>query len=198
MDLFNSNEKTNILPYDGNVCYYGQILSNKDSLYYFERLFNTVEWEHDEAVIMGKRIITKRKVSWYGNSVYSYTYSGVTKQSKIWTEELVKLKLIIEEITGYTFNSCLLNLYHSGDEGMAYHSDNEKSMGSIIASLSLGAIRTFSFKHKHTKIRIPIVLEKGSLLLMKDETQIHWMHRLAPTKKVKTPRINLTFRTIKK
>ena len=112
MDLFNSNEKTNILPYDGNVEYYGQILSNKDAVFYFETLFETVEWEHDEAVIMGKRIITKRKVSWYGNSVYSYTYSGVTKQSKIWTEELLILKSVVEEITGSTFNSCLLNLYN--------------------------------------------------------------------------------------
>lgn len=196
MDLFNSDEEINILPYDGNAIYHGQILSNHEALLYFERLFESIEWEHDEAIIMGKRIVTKRKVAWYGNSVYSYTYSGVTKQSKIWTEELLELKSIVENISGNTFNSCLLNLYHSGEEGMAYHSDNEKSLDSCIASLSLGAIREFSFKHKKTKLRIPIVLEKGSLLLMKDDTQIHWMHRLAPTKKVKTPRINLTFRTI--
>ncbi|WP_226883391.1 alpha-ketoglutarate-dependent dioxygenase AlkB [Neisseria yangbaofengii] len=50
------------------------------------------------------------------------------------------------------FNSCLLNLYSDGLEGMGWHSDGEKELGneSIIASLRLGAIRKFAFKHKHT------------------------------------------------
>lgn len=196
MDLFTSN--TNILPYDGTADYYGPVLSNSESQKYFDVFLNTIEWENDEAVIMGKRIVTKRKVAWYGDDIYAYTYSQVTKYSKLWTKELLELKHLVEEKSKTTFNSCLLNLYHSGEEGMAYHSDNEKSLDQTIASLSFGAIREFSFKHKRTKLRVPIVLEKGSLLIMKDETQEHWLHRLAPTKKVKNPRINLTFRTINK
>jgi alkylated DNA repair dioxygenase AlkB len=39
------------------------------------------------------------------------------------------------------FNSCLLNLYHDGNEGMGWHSDDEKSIedNSSIASVSFGA-----------------------------------------------------------
>ncbi|HAI79839.1 MAG TPA: alpha-ketoglutarate-dependent dioxygenase AlkB, partial [Chryseobacterium sp.] len=96
------------------------------------------------------------------------------------------------------FNSCLLNLYHNGDEGMAYHSDAEKDLkkNGAIASLSLGAERKFSFKHKVTGEKVELVLEHGSLLVMRDETQSYWLHRLPPTKRVTAPRVNLTFRTI--
>jgi alkylated DNA repair dioxygenase AlkB len=81
---------------------------------------------------------------------------------------------------------------------MAYHSDGEKMMkkDGAIASLSLGAERKFSFKHKKNKQRIDVILERGSLLVMKEGTQTNWLHRLPPTKKVNSPRINLTFRTI--
>ena len=81
---------------------------------------------------------------------------------------------------------------------MAYHSDGEKDLKEhgAIASVSLGAERKFSFKHKTTKERVDVFLEHGSLLVMKGTTQENWMHRLPPTKKVNRPRVNLTFRTI--
>lgn len=117
-----------------------------------------------------------------------------------WTRELLELKKLCEQESGETYNSCLLNLYHSGDEGMAWHSDGEKDLKrhGAIASLSLGAERRFAFKHKSTKQKVDVFLEKGSLLVMKGRTQEHWLHRLPPTKKVSSPRINLTFRTIDK
>ena len=157
-----------------------------------------IEWKNDEAIIFGKRIITKRKVAWYGNTNYDYNYSNVTKQALLWTKELLELKKIVEKESDTTYNSCLLNLYHSGEEGMAWHSDGEKMLkkNGEIASLTLGAERKFSFKHKETKHKVDIVLEKGSLLVMKGTTQTNWLHRLPPTKLIKTPRINLTFRTI--
>ena len=74
--------------------------------------------------------------------------------------------------------------------------EKDLKQNGTIASLSFGAERKFKFKHKTKKQVIDVFLEKGSLLLMKGETQYHWLHRLPPTKKVKTPRINLTFRTI--
>jgi len=142
--------------------------------------------------------VAKRKVAWYGDSDYLYTYSNTTKQALTWTKELSDLKQRVEEVTGTKFNSCLLNLYHNGDEGIAWHSDDEKPLGenSIIASLSFGAERKFSFKHKHTKQTISVVLEHGSLLIMKDATQTNWLHSLPKSKKITRPRINLTFRTI--
>ena len=198
MDLFNQERVTNILPYDGITNYHGKVLSDTLSLKYYEALLSDVEWKNDEAVMFGKRIITKRKVAWYGNTNYNYNYSNVTKQALIWTKELLELKAIVEKESNATYNSCLLNLYHSGEEGMAWHSDGEKMLkkNGEIASLTLGAERKFSFKHKESKLKIDIVLERGSLLVMKDTTQTNWLHRLPPTKLIKTPRINLTFRTI--
>ena len=198
MDLFSSDKITNILPFDGVTNYHGIVLNKQQCDFYYQQLFNKINWKNDEAIIFGKKIITKRKVAWYGDSEYSYTYSKVTKRANLWIPELLDLKAIVEQESKETYNSCLLNLYHSGEEGMAYHSDGEKMMkkNGAIASLSLGAVRKFSFKHKENKQRIDIVLERGSLLVMKENTQTNWLHRLPPTKKVLTPRINLTFRTI--
>ncbi|TDW49662.1 alkylated DNA repair dioxygenase AlkB [Flavobacterium sp. 270] len=200
MDLFNPeiNESTNLLPKDGKVNYYGKVFSREDADFYRENLLTTIDWKNDEAVIFGKLILTKRKVAWYGDHEFEYTYSKTTKKALPWTAELLALKTIIERKTGETFNSCLLNLYHSGDEGMAWHSDAEKDLkkNGAIASVSFGAERKFAFKHKETKEVVSLILEHGSLLIMKDTTQTHWLHRLPPTKTTLKPRVNLTFRTI--
>ncbi len=173
-------------------------MANETANTYFDYLLNQIEWKNDEAIIFGKHILTKRKVAWYGDLPFEYTYSNTTKQALTWTKELLELKSICEKESGETYNSCLLNLYHNGDEGMAWHSDGEKDLkkNGAIASLSFGAERKFGFKNKETKETVYIVLEHGSLLVMKDTTQSHWLHRLPPTKSVKRPRINLTFRTI--
>jgi alkylated DNA repair dioxygenase AlkB len=200
MKLFDSeyNSNENLLPYDGVVNYYGKIVTSEEADYYFEKLLHQIKWKNDMAIIFGKEIITKRKVAWYGNKHFEYTYSNTTKLALPWTKELLELKNKVEEQTSETFNSCLLNLYHSGDEGMAWHSDAEKDLkkNGAIASLSFGAERKFAFKHKQTQQKVELLLEHGSLLIMKDTTQTHWLHRLPPTKKVQTPRVNLTFRTI--
>lgn len=198
MHLFSRDATDNLLPQDGIVNYYGRIFSDEEARFYLEKLLGNIEWKNDEAIIYGKHIITKRKAAWYGDSNYSYTYSNTTKHALPWTEELIILKERVEEITQAKFNSCLLNLYHDGNEGMAWHSDDEKSLGknTSIASLSFGAERKFSLKHKLTKETISLALESGSLLVMKGSTQTHWQHSLPKTTKVKNPRVNLTFRTI--
>ena len=200
MDLFNQSpdKNKNWLPYDGTVNYYGKLLPHQEANKYLETLLQSIEWRNDEAVIFGKKIITKRKVAWYGEKPFAYTYSNSTKHALPWTKELLELKTIIEKETGETFNSCLLNLYHNGEEGMAWHSDGERDLkqDGAIGSLSFGAERKFAFKHKQTKEKVELVLEHGSLLVMKDTTQTHWLHRLPPSKKITTPRVNLTFRTI--
>jgi alkylated DNA repair dioxygenase AlkB len=198
VDLFSGDQPMNILPFDGTVLYYGKVFSTKEADRYYESLMKNIKWKNDEAMIYGKHFITPRKVAWYADKSYSYTYSGVTKLALLWTSELLELKKKAEELTGATYNSCLLNLYHNGDEGMAWHSDDEKALAreSSIASLSFGAERKFSFKHKRTKETASLLLEHGSMLVMKGQTQINWMHRLPPTTKVKRPRINLTFRTM--
>ncbi len=200
MDLFDyqPDSSKNWLPYEGTVNYYGKLLSQDAANHYLKALLENIEWRNDEAVIFGKKIFTKRKVAWYGEKAFEYTYSNTTKHALLWTKELLELKELIEKETGETFNSCLLNLYHNGDEGMAWHSDGEKDLkkDGAIGSLSFGAERKFAFKHKQSQEKIEMILEHGSLLVMKDTTQTHWLHRLPPTKRISNPRVNLTFRTI--
>lgn len=188
----------NLLDRDGIVNYYGKIMTSFDANRYFELLLNNILWKNDKTIVFGKAIVTKRKVAWYGDSDYSYTYSNSTKQALAWTKELLGLKHMIENVTGSNFNSCLLNLYHNGNEGIAWHSDDEESLGrnNNIASLSLGAERKFLFKHKLTKQTVSILLEHGSLLIMKGSTQTNWLHSLPKSKRILQPRINLTFRSI--
>lgn len=200
MDLFSTeiDEGKNWLPHGGTVNYYGKLFSQREADHYLECLLNTISWKNDEAIIFGKHIFTKRKVAWYGDESFEYTYSNRTKRAQAWKKKLLELKTTVEEKTNEKFNSCLLNLYHSGEEGMAWHSDGEKDLkkNGAIASLSFGAERKFAFKHKQTKETCALILEHGSLLVMKDTTQRNWLHRLPPTKLIAKPRINLTFRTI--
>lgn len=200
MDLFNDlfDGQENLLPKDGTVNYFGQIMSDEEAHRYYSVLLNEIEWKNDQAIIFGKLIETKRKIAWYGDFPFAYTYSKITKTALPWTDTLLELKKLAEKKTGETYNSCLVNLYHDGSEGMAWHSDGEKQLKrhGAIASLSFGAERKFGFKHKETKEVISLNLASGSLLVMKNETQDYWLHRLPPTKKVNSPRINLTFRTI--
>jgi alkylated DNA repair dioxygenase AlkB len=181
MELFQEefSAEKNYLPYDGTVNYFGKIVSEIEAQKFYLNLL---------------------KVAWYAEDAFEYTYSKRTRSALKFTNDLLFLKNLVEEKTAETYNSCLLNLYHSGEEGMAYHSDGEKDLkeNGAIASLSFGAKRKFSFKHKITKERVDFNLEPGSLLVMKGETQKNWLHRLPPTKLVKTPRINLTFRSIEK
>ena len=194
----NNNKIVQVLNKDGRVDYYGKIIIHEEANLYFKKLVQNIVWKNDEIISLGKHITTKRKTAWYGGDDYLYTYSNVTKRALSWTSELSDLKQLIEEITETKFNSCLLNLYHDGSEGMSWHSDDEAMLkrNGTIASLSLGAERKFSFKHKKTKQIISIILEHGSLLVMKDETQVHWLHSLPKVKKIVMPRINLTFRNI--
>ena len=200
MNLFSTaNDPTiNILPFDGTVNYYGKIFTTIEANHFTQNLLTKIDWRNDQSFIYGKLITTKRKVGWYGDEAFDYTYSKTTKKATPWTKELLEIKKTTEQKTGEQYNSCLLNLYHNGDEGMGWHSDAEKELkkDGAIASLSFGAERKFLFRHKKDKETISVFLQNGSLLLMHGITQTHWLHRMPPTKKVTTPRINLTFRTI--
>jgi alkylated DNA repair dioxygenase AlkB len=200
MNLFDLpfDSSKNLLPHDGEVYYYGKIHDQVKSDQQFSELLTKIEWKHDESIIAGKHIVTKRKVAWYGDRDFKYTYSNTTKKALPWTKQLLELKHLIEQRTNETFNSCLMNLYHNGDEGVSWHSDDEKALkrNGAIASLSFGAERKFAFKHKDNKERVDILLEHGGLLIMTGLTQTNWLHSIPKTKKVTTPRISLTFRSI--
>ncbi|MGB4446796.1 MAG: alpha-ketoglutarate-dependent dioxygenase AlkB [Cloacibacterium sp.] len=190
----------NLLPKDGTVHYYGKIFTEEQSEIYYVKLLNEVNWQHDVIKMFGKEIVTKRKVAFLGDEGISYKYSGKNKIAENWLKFILEIKSMVEQISGEKFNACLLNYYHNGSEAMSWHSDNEKEIlkDSAIASVSFGAERKFGFKHNFSKEEISLMLENGSLLIMKDETQIYWKHKLYTNVKIIEPRINLTFRTIVK
>ena len=187
-----------IINKDGIAIYTDSLIPAEKSEFFLLQLSKNIQWKNDESVIFGKHYITRRKTAWYGDRPFNYTYSKIKRTALPWTNELLEIKHIVENNESTKFNSCLLNFYHDGDDGMGWHSDNEKELkkNSVIASVSLGAERKFSFKHKKNKEKIDLMLGNGSLLVMKEQIQNHWMHQLPKSRKVREPRINLTFRTI--
>ncbi|MFM2155659.1 MAG: hypothetical protein RL516_408 [Bacteroidota bacterium] len=201
MDLFQSAD-SNLLPLDGQLFYTPNCFSKTQSDFYFKQLLNEIPWQHDEVMMFGKKIITKRMTAWYGDEGCSYVYSNIQRNPLPWTNSLFEIKKLVEEKANTSFNSCLLNLYHNGSESMAYHSDDEPMLekNGTIASVSFGAVRRFLFRHnRYKENHVPVVeliLNHGSLLLMQGEIQNNWKHALPASAKIKSLRINLTFRKI--
>ena len=190
--------KQNLLPIDGSAQYYPEFISEEVSLSLIDQLEKSLRWDADQLIMFGKLVTTRRKVAWVGDPECTYTYSRVKRNPQAWTPELLSMKTRLEKLTQSEFNSCLLNFYHDGADGMGWHSDDEKELDtkSPIASLSLGSTRKFAFRHKINKSTISIFLEDGSALIMNAPTQQFWQHALLKTKTIHTPRINLTFRKI--
>lgn len=187
----------NLLPRDGVAEYLGKIFSPEEPPMLFDDLLTKSPWEPDEVILFGRKRTLSRKVAWMGDAGFTYSYSGTSKTASPWSPALWLIRERVEQLCAHRFNSCLLNLYHDGSEGMGWHSDDEKTLGRnpVIASVSFGAERIFKLKHRKSGEVVSVLLEDGSLLVMKGETQHHWVHTMPKTKKITTPRINLTFRT---
>lgn len=196
-DLFlNRPEDLNLLPVDGAVHNYGAVMTSSEADAFFLRLLHGITWAPDIAMVNGELIQTVRQVAWYADSPLRYTHSGVQRRSLPWdVEVLSELRTLVERSTATTFNSCVLNHYQDGGQGMGWHSDPEaRDAHDVIASLSLGGVRKFAFKHRVSGERREIVLQHGQLIVMRGETQKYWLHALLKTKSETTPRISLTFR----
>ncbi|HMC01485.1 MAG TPA: alpha-ketoglutarate-dependent dioxygenase AlkB [Flavobacteriaceae bacterium] len=184
---------------DANIKYYPSFFNKEISDYYFERLKQNIKWQHDSITLFGKTHLQPRLTALYGNNEKSYTYSNITMHPKIFTKDLLKIKEFVEKHLKVKFTSCLANLYRDGQDSNGWHADDEKELCEepIIASVSFGTERVFHFKHKLDKnLKIKLVLEHGSLLMMKGTTQKFWLHQLPKTKRKIGSRINLTFRII--
>ena len=172
-------------------------LDQKKNLW-FKSCLNDLNWEKGFIKIFGKTHQIPRLQSWYADNGIEYTYSGKKLKRHNWNETLIEIKGEIEKITSFKFNSVLANLYRDENDSMGLHSDNEKELGinPVIASLSLGESRDLYFKHKNMKKSLNIPQKNGQLIVMHGETQKYWKHEIKKTKKLKKPRINLTFRNI--
>ena len=193
-----NNTAISLLPHDGEAIYYPGDLLSLSNPSWLDILTDSIAWSNDTVKMFGKTLTLNRKSAWYGDSGAAYSYSGIRREPLQWTEELLMIKKSCEEVSNATFNSVLCNYYHDGKDGMGWHCDDERELGKepIIASVSFGAERIFAFKHRNSKERINIRLEHGSMLIMRGQTQHSWQHALPKSKKVHTPRINLTFRNI--
>ena len=179
--------------------YIRNFYSGSKSSYYFEILKNNIQWEHERLFIFGKENTLKRKVAWYGDPESVYSYSKKIMKPHPWIFFLTDIRKKIQNKLNKNFNSVLLNYYPDGGSGMGWHSDNEKELGlePVIASISFGADRDFLFRNKVDKNKtINLKLENGSLLIMNPGCQDNWAHSLPKRRKIKSPRINLTFRYI--
>ncbi len=198
MDLFDAQAlpDINLLPYDGEALYLGKIFDEQQSERHMQTLLKQISWSNERIVVRGQTVTAGRKVAWYGDANYSYVYSATKKIALPWLPELLPIKTQVEEKSAEFFNACLLNLYADGSQGMGWHSDAEKELvaGASIASLSLGAERRFVFKHKRSQEKVEVHLPSGALLLMRGQTQQHWLHSLPKTTKTSQARLNLTFR----
>ncbi|WP_031427592.1 alpha-ketoglutarate-dependent dioxygenase AlkB family protein [Flavimarina sp. Hel_I_48] len=181
------------------VYYYPDFLEPNQQKKLFDHLKKQVNWQQDNIKVFGKIYAQPRLTALFADNEKSYTYSSITMHPALFPTALLELKQKIEQKTKCVFTTCLLNLYRDGQDSNGWHADDEKELGKnpIIASVSLGAPRFFKFRDKKNKADTrKILLEPGSLLLMKGSTQHHWQHQVPKTAKQVGERINLTFRKI--
>ncbi|MGJ7916153.1 alpha-ketoglutarate-dependent dioxygenase AlkB family protein [Massilia sp. LXY-6] len=198
LDLFGATlADVNLLPCDGIVNDFGVVLPPVEADALYERLLKGLPWRPDVAVVNGVAAETARHALWCADRPFRYVHSGIPRMAEAWPGDLLDdARRLAQDLAQVRFDSCVLNLYHNGSEGMAWHSDSEAAYGlhTTIASLSLGATRKFAFLHKRTRERRDMMLRHGQLIVMRGQTQRHWLHAVAKTATVSTPRISLTFR----
>ena len=184
---------------DAEIVYYPHFFDVMQSDLLFQELLQKIPWQQDDIKVFGKIHAQPRLTALYGNDGKSYSYSNIKMQPHSWNSMLHDLKQKVEAVSATDFTTVLLNLYRDGKDSNGWHADNEKELGvnPVIASLSFGAERYFHLQHNTNKNqKIKILLEHGSLLVMKGTTQHFWKHQIPKTAKPIGSRINLTFRSI--
>lgn len=190
----NSDTCAEVLPFDGSARLWPEFLEDPDAM--FGNLFQTISWEDHYVTMFGKSVREPRQSAWFHTDGMPYRYSRSLRESQRMFPQLVAIMKRCEDVADAKFNSVLANLYRNGEDSMGWHADDEPELGRepVIASISLGAERRFDFRHRESKDTASVVLPHGSLLVMRGQSQHKWVHRIARSKKVDAPRINLTFR----
>jgi alkylated DNA repair dioxygenase AlkB len=166
----------------------------------YDLLASSLAWRSQTIRLGGRDVMQPRLVAWHGDAGASYRYSGRRHDPLPWTPLLADLRRRVEEAAASRFNSVLANWYRDGRDSVAMHADDEPELGPepVIASLSLGAPRTFTMKHR-TRPELGtrrLELTPGSLLVMRGPTQACWLHAVPKTTRAVGGRINLTFRLV--
>lgn len=200
MDSLFQSEPIDLNLADAEITYYPHFFDKKEADVIFAELTNEIPWQLDDIRVFGKIHPQPRLTALFGNEGKPYSYSNIKMQPHTWNPILQKIKSRVESVSDTNFTTVLLNQYRDGKDSNGWHADNEKELGTnpIIASISFGAERVFQLKHNSISgLKQNILLEHGSLLLMKGTTQHFWKHQIPKTSKPIGSRINLTFRVIK-
>ena len=179
--------------------YHPDLFSKEESEWLLKKFIGEAPWKQKLVNMYDKMVATPRLTAWYADED-TYDYTSLRRSEPLfWTPELLMIKKRVEAITGTIFNSVLLNYYRDGNDSVAWHSDNEKALGThpVIASVSFGQVRSFDIRSKkdHSE-KHSIRLESGALMIMKGDLQQNWEHRIAKSIKPMKARVNLTFRVV--
>jgi alkylated DNA repair dioxygenase AlkB len=184
---------------DAEVLLYPRWMAQTQAQAALETLRDELPWAQHRIRLFGREVLTPRLCAWVGDKAASYAYSGTRFQPLPWTPTLLGLRDQLQCDGAGRFNSVLANRYRDGRDSMGMHSDNERELGPepVIASISLGATRRFRLRHRrHPERRVELLLENGSLLLMRGATQANYRHDLPKTARPVGERINLTYRLV--
>jgi alkylated DNA repair dioxygenase AlkB len=166
------------------------------------------EWTRPKQVVWGKTSNTPRGMFVLGDdSIKHYRYSSVVlpvvswysntaTQSHVWVREI---RDYVQQLSGTSFNTCLLNYYEGGGDYIAYHADKEVAgTNNVVVTVSLGATRRFLLKHITTKHVVETYLNSGDIVIMCGDTQQKYHHSIpkVANSKVSGGRISLTYRYI--
>lgn len=187
-------DQAQLIDRNGSVIYFPRIFHSSQN--YFNQLNTDCCWQTETVKVFGQWHQLRRQTTWYGTA--DYRYSGQVKTAQPWLPVLLKIKAQVEELTTDTYHAVLLNYYPDGLAGIGWHADDERDLNpnAAIASVSFGATRRFDLRHRDGET-LSINLEDGSVLVMAGELQQYWKHQVPVQRKIKQPRINLTFRSMK-
>jgi len=185
-----------------------------------------VPWKQEAITLYGRRHLLPRLTCWMADPGCGYRYSGLDNVLEPWSPAAEQLRQALQELTGWRFNSLLLNRYRDGRDAMGWHADDEPELdpAAPIASLSLGAPRDFRLRPRPSPrasgpppagytpsapalgaaaagsnpcVPFNLELAHGDLLLMQPPSQLWWQHAVPRRLRVQRQRLNLTFRVVR-
>jgi alkylated DNA repair dioxygenase AlkB len=148
------------------------------------------QWRTEEIALFGRRVMVPRLVTWCGDAGVNYRYSGTDHPCDGWLPALGPVRARLDEELAMTAQLALLNRYRDGQDCIGWHTDDERGQGPWVASLSLGAERTFLLREARDRPATRLSLGHGSLLIMSTALR----HALPRTRRPVGERINVTFR----
>lgn len=206
MRKINNNDLEINVDYDQN--FYNKVEADRYfNLFENNLVYNTAA--ESKVTVFGKQYEIKRKQVAYGDEGTFYKFAGTTVNAINWhvknavSDAIKEIKQKVEQIINKTFNFVLINRYADGDDKIGAHRDDEKELGDkpVIVGVSFGAVRDIVFK-PYDKLNntkpIKLTLAHGSLFVMNYPTNTNWTHEIPSRANIKTPRISLTFRNMKK